>query len=94
MRDEGILQVATQVFAAKGFRNTDVQEIADLLRIGKGTIYRAFGTKEELFFATVDHGMRKLSEQLAGTACRTLGHRRALEDGSLPFSSVLKAIPN
>ncbi len=63
-RDEAILQVATKIFARKGYRNADVQEIADELGIGKGTIYRTFGTKEELFLATVDYGMRRLSERL------------------------------
>src|SRR5271170_4242147 len=61
-RDEQILHVSARVFAKRGYRNTDVQEIADELGIGKATIYRAFGTKEELFFATVDRGMSRLRE--------------------------------
>ena len=61
-RDTQILQVAARIFAKRGYRNTDVQEIADELGIGKATIYRAFGTKEELFFATVDNGMSRLNE--------------------------------
>jgi len=59
---EEILAAATRVFASCGFRNTDVQEIADRLGIGKATIYRAFGTKEQLFFAAVDHGMQALNK--------------------------------
>jgi len=59
---EDILSVATHEFAATGFRNTDVQVIADKLGIGKATIYRAFGTKEQLFFAAVDQGMQSLNE--------------------------------
>jgi len=61
-RDVQILQIAAHIFAKRGYRNTDVQEIADELGIGKATIYRAFGTKEELFFATVDFGMSSLHE--------------------------------
>jgi AcrR family transcriptional regulator len=61
-RDTQILQVASRIFAKRGYRNTDVQEIADELGIGKATIYRAFGTKEELFLATVDYGMSRLHE--------------------------------
>jgi AcrR family transcriptional regulator len=63
-RDAQILQVAARIFAKRGYRNTDVQEIADELGIGKATIYRAFGTKEELFFATVDNGMSRLNENM------------------------------
>lgn len=53
--------MATRVFAAKGFDGCDVQEIADRLGIGKGTIYRYFEKKESLFLASVDRGMRRLS---------------------------------
>ena len=59
---EEILTAATKVFAECGYRNTDVQAIADRLGIGKATIYRAFGTKEQLFFAAVDQGMQRLNQ--------------------------------
>ncbi|MBU6453446.1 MAG: TetR/AcrR family transcriptional regulator [Cyanobacteria bacterium REEB67] len=59
-----ILRVATAVFARHGYRNTDVQVIADELGIGKATIYRKFPTKQELFFAAVDRGMERLHEHL------------------------------
>ncbi len=59
-RREQILQVAARIFARDGYRNTDVQLIADELGIGKGTIYRQFPTKQELFLAAVDQGMDRL----------------------------------
>jgi AcrR family transcriptional regulator len=73
-RDE-ILAVASTFFARHGYRNTDVQEIADSLGIGKGTIYRAFPTKEDLFFACVDGGMQRLTETMQdfGTQCDEQG---------------------
>jgi AcrR family transcriptional regulator len=66
---EEILAVATEIFASRGFRNTDVQEIADKLAIGKASIYRAFGTKEQLFFAAVDYGMQRLNEVMLEREC-------------------------
>lgn len=39
---------------------TDVQEIADDVGIGKGTVYRHFGNKEQLFLAAVKHARDKL----------------------------------
>jgi len=57
-----ILNCAIDVFAAHGFRNTDVQVIADEAGVGKGTVYRYFGNKEELFLATVDAAMGRLEE--------------------------------
>jgi AcrR family transcriptional regulator len=47
-----ILDIAVKMFAKEGFRNTDVQVIADLANVGKGTIYRHFGNKEQFFLAT------------------------------------------
>jgi len=49
---EAILAEAIQVFAQEGFRGTDVQTIADRAGVGKGTVYRYFGNKEDLFYAT------------------------------------------
>lgn len=49
-RRKQILEAAMTVFAEKGFRNTDVQEIADLCSVGKGTVYRYFESKENLFW--------------------------------------------
>ncbi|HEY9754544.1 MAG TPA: TetR/AcrR family transcriptional regulator [Oculatellaceae cyanobacterium] len=63
-RREDILGVASRIFAEHGYRNTDVQVIADELGIGKGTIYRTFATKEDLFLACVDDGMSRLDQWL------------------------------
>ncbi len=55
-----ILTASTEVFAARGFAATDVQEIANRIGVGKGTVYRYFPSKEELFLAAVDNGMKQL----------------------------------
>lgn len=54
-RGESILCAALEVFAEKGFAASDVQQIADRVGVGKGTIYRQFGNKEGLFLATARH---------------------------------------
>ena len=63
-RQNIILDVAARIFAERGFSGTDVQLIADAAEVGKGTVYRNFGTKEELFLAAVDSEMRVLTEVL------------------------------
>lgn len=60
-RDE-ILDGAAKLFAARGYAATDLQIVADALGVGKGTLYRYFPSKERLFLAAVDRGMRKLRE--------------------------------
>ena len=67
-----ILDTATAVFAENGFAAADVQEIANKTGVGKGTVYRYFPSKEELFLAAVDHGMRnlKLAVDAAATSAK------------------------
>lgn len=64
-RELEILEAATAFFAERGYANADLQELADELGIGKGTIYRYFPSKEALFFATVDNGMTLLHEHIS-----------------------------
>lgn len=63
-RRSEILETATKVFARRGYPNTDVQEIADKVGVGKGTVYRHFGTKKRLFLAAVEKGVRELVEAI------------------------------
>ena len=60
-RTDEILAAAATLFARRGYSNTTTQELADLLQVGKGTIYRYFPTKEDLFLATVDRLMQQLT---------------------------------
>jgi AcrR family transcriptional regulator len=62
-RQEQILAKAVLLFAQYGY-GVDTQFLAEQLQVGKGTLYRYFSSKEELFLAAVDYGMRKLHEQL------------------------------
>jgi AcrR family transcriptional regulator len=48
---EKILEVAAHLFAGKGFRNTNIAEIAKNTGVAEGTIFYHFKTKEELFLA-------------------------------------------
>ena len=71
-----ILDTATSVFAERGFAAADVQDIADKAGVGKGTVYRYFPSKEELFLAAVDYGMRRLK---AAVDAAVAGARQPLE---------------
>ncbi len=61
-RREEILETAAKVFAARGYQSADMQEIADGLGLGKGTLYRYFASKEELFLAAADRAVQRLTE--------------------------------
>ncbi|HTR04722.1 MAG TPA: TetR/AcrR family transcriptional regulator [Thermoanaerobaculia bacterium] len=64
VKEQAILDAATRVFAARPFHEVLIDMIAADAGIGKGTIYRYFETKEELYFATVVHVMETLAAEL------------------------------
>ncbi len=57
-----ILDAATALFAEHGFNDADTQRLVCRLGVGKGTLYRHFASKRELFLAAVDRGMLRLRE--------------------------------
>ena len=67
-RREEILAAATSAFARHGFAGSDLQKVADALRVGKGTVYRYFASKEALFLAAVDRGLRRLQARVDAEA--------------------------
>lgn len=69
-RSDEILDVAATLFAERGFAGADTQELADRVGVGKGTLYRYFPSKRDLFLAAADRAMRRLREYLDGVATR------------------------
>ncbi|MCK5161913.1 MAG: TetR/AcrR family transcriptional regulator [Candidatus Aureabacteria bacterium] len=67
MRQKQILDVAARVFSKKGFASTQVDEIADLAGLGKGTVYRYFKDKKNLFLSVVDRGIESLKDLVLET---------------------------
>jgi len=59
-RQEQILDAAVRLFAECGYHDADTQLLADTLKVAKGTIYRYFDSKEQLFLAAVDRVMKRL----------------------------------
>jgi AcrR family transcriptional regulator len=73
-RQEEILHIATEIFAEQGFSDALTQAIADRLGVGKGTIYRHFPSKREIFLAAADRVMVKMQEKI-------LANIAGVEDG-------------
>ena len=76
-RQEEILDAAARFFAERGYSEANIQELADILQVGKGTVYRYFPTKEALFLATVDRMMQRLTA--------------AIDEDVVAFNSVMGA---
>ena len=77
-----ILDAAAPLFAENGFADADMQVLADRVGVAKGTIFRYFPTKRELFFAAIDRGMEQL---------RTWVHQRA-DAAAEPLDTIYAAI--
>src|SRR5579884_3127048 len=63
-REEQILETAIQLFAEHGYSDCDTQLLAEKLQVGKGTIYRYFRSKRELFLAAADRVMRLMRQSI------------------------------
>ena len=63
-RKNQILDVASLIFSKEGFAKANTDEIAKRANLGKGTIYRYFKNKKELFLSVVDRGLDKLKDAI------------------------------
>jgi AcrR family transcriptional regulator len=53
-RKHQILQVATELFASRGYEGTTTREIARRARVNEAIIFRHFPTKEDLYWAVIE----------------------------------------
>ncbi|MGI9101920.1 MAG: TetR/AcrR family transcriptional regulator [Terriglobales bacterium] len=70
-RRQQILELATDLFARQGFRGTTTRQIAQRARVNEAIIFRHFPTKEDLYWAVIEHqismrgGRARLEAKLA-----------------------------
>ena len=53
LRKDQILDCSKKIFSEKGYYETYVEEIIKEARVGKGTFYRYFMNKEDLFISVL-----------------------------------------
>ena len=63
-KEHAIVRAAARVFGAQPFHEASIDDVAADAGVGKGTIYRYFETKEDLYFAAVLDGLDELSSAL------------------------------
>ncbi|WP_339060896.1 TetR/AcrR family transcriptional regulator [Tepidibacillus marianensis] len=61
---EKILRSAFQVFTEKGFHVAKVSDVAELAKVGKGTVYEYFSNKEDLLRGVIEEGIHFYMNQL------------------------------
>ncbi len=92
-RQEQILGVAVQLFAEQGYSNADTQQLAERLGVGKGTLYRYFDCKRELFLAAVDRVMRQLLATVLDAMAPVTDPLESLRMGIVAFLEFFAANP-
>jgi AcrR family transcriptional regulator len=78
-KEAAILEASARVFAEREFHEVLIDDVAASAGVGKGTIYRYFQTKDDLFFATILYGFDQLSSALAATLHQEGSPARRLE---------------
>lgn len=103
---EGISDVATRLFAERGFDHVTIDEIAAAAQVGRKTVFNHFPRKEDLFFDRVEEIRERLRDVVqrrdAGVApleaYRLFAHRLMREaspyvdfsDASLAFADTIR----
>lgn len=59
-----IMDVAERLFTSRRFHEVTTDQVAREAHVGKGTLYRYFPSKDELFFETANSGFDELCELL------------------------------
>jgi AcrR family transcriptional regulator len=59
-----ILRCAAEVFSQRPYHEVLTDEISTRLKMGKGTLYRYFPSKEELYFATLVDGLQGMQDAI------------------------------
>lgn len=60
-----LLQAGAEVFARRGLHGSSLDEVAEAAGYTKGAIYDHFGSKDDFFFAVVDHRATERFEHFA-----------------------------
>lgn len=63
-RDSEILDAAAELFAQKPFHEVRLDDIAAKARVGKGTVYLYWSSKEEVYLAVIRRGFAAVAERL------------------------------
>ncbi len=65
-RGQQILDAAAQLFAMHHYHQVRMDDIADHAGVAKGTLYRYYNDKEDLYLALTVHGMQRLFDESHG----------------------------
>jgi AcrR family transcriptional regulator len=89
-----ITDVASKLFVEKGFHETTMDEIAQVAKKAKGSLYYHFRSKEELFAAVIEKEMKNLKEVLSSiTSDQALRAEEKIKQYLLTRMKTLNMMP-
>jgi AcrR family transcriptional regulator len=78
-QSEKILTAAAQLFARHRFHEARMEDIAAAAAVGKGTLYRYFQDKDQLYGALLERAAEQITHRLCQATTRACGPRERLE---------------
>ncbi len=63
-KKEKIIEAAGIIFSQKGFHQAKMDDIAEMAKVAKGTLYYNYSSKSKLFAATVTQGLNRIMETI------------------------------
>jgi len=72
------MQAAEKLFTSRRFHEITLEDVTREAGVGKGTVYRYFEDKDDLFFQTAMHGFEELCDLLEGSAGDNVAFPRQL----------------
>jgi TetR/AcrR family fatty acid metabolism transcriptional regulator len=76
--DDHILEAAARLFGTKRFHEVRMDDIARQAEVSKGTLYRYFEDKEQLYLALLERATRQLLTRVESDVASAHGGRRRL----------------
>src|SRR6185503_1977906 len=78
-QSEKVLDAAARLFGTQRFHEVRMEDIAAEAEVGKGTLYRYFNDKEELYLALLARASKQFLDRLEEAAGRGEGPRCRLK---------------
>jgi len=87
-----VLEGAGRAIEKHGSRRATMADIANLAGVAKGTLYNHFRTKDAVYSAALDTGLRTLAEECVTVAAEDLAEALALAAERLSMSPPLRRV--
>jgi AcrR family transcriptional regulator len=91
---QALLNAAEKVFGKLGYHNASVTEITRTAKVGQGTFYIYFSSKQDIFIELVRHMSHLMRQHLETSTAGAFNRIEAERAGLLAFLQFVKKHPN